>query len=92
MNYVETKIRIPVQMLNYLQTGNDEEELQRNAMILYPFIKSGRISHGKAANLLGIDKRVIIELYNNLGFPYLSSISDFEEDLKTIKTLKTLQR
>lgn len=44
--------------------------LLRNAMLLYPYIKNDTISHGKAAEMLGIPKMELIELYGSLGIAY----------------------
>ncbi len=44
--------------------------ITRNAMLVYPYIKSGVLSHGKAAELLGLRKTALITLYGKLGLPY----------------------
>ena len=88
MSIAEIKIKVPEQMLAYLQPETNQEELQRNAMIMYPYIKNGVLSHGRVAQILGMKKWDLIELYNRFGFPYLSSVSDFEDDLKTVEELK----
>ena len=90
MAIAEIKIKVPEQMLAYLQPETNQEELQRNAMIMYPYIKNGVLSHGRVAQILGMKKWDLIELYNRFGFPYLSSISDFEDDLKTVEELKEM--
>ena len=90
MSIAEIKIKVPEQMLAYLQPETNQEELQRNAMIMYPYIKNGVLSHGRVAQILGMKKWDLIELYNRFGFPYLSSISDFEDDLKTVEELKEM--
>ena len=38
------------------QIKDKEEQITRNAMLVYPYIKRGVISHGKAAEMLGINK------------------------------------
>ena len=90
MTFAEMTIKVPVQMAAYLQPETNQEELQRNAMIMYPYVKSGMLSHGRVAQILGIKKWDLIELYNSFGLPYLSGISDFEDDLKTIDELKEI--
>ena len=45
-------------------------------MILYPFIQNRTISHGKAAELLGIQKLDLIEFYGKLGIPYLNQTAE----------------
>ena len=87
MTLTETTIKVPEPMLMYVQPETSHDELTRNAMILYPYIKNGTISHGRAAELLGMKKWNLIELYCDLGFPYFSSVDEFEEDRKTIDML-----
>ncbi len=90
MALTETMIKVPEQMLSYINPDTKQNELQRNAMIMYPYVKSGAISHGRAAQIIGIKKWDLIKLYDNLGFPYLSSVSDYEDDLQTVEELKDL--
>ena len=47
-------IKVPVGMSKYLVTMNPETELTRNALLLYPYILNQTISHGHAAEILGI--------------------------------------
>ena len=84
------EIRVPEEMISYLQSEDSKGELIRNAMILYPYIQNESISHGRAAEILGIKKWDLIQLYDSLGFSYLSSVSDYEEDLRTVDDLKEL--
>ena len=88
MTLTETVIRVPEQMIAYIEPDSKSDELIRNAMIMYPYVKAGTISHGRAAEILGIPKNDLIKIYDNLGFPYLSSVSAYEEDLKTIRELE----
>lgn len=89
MEMKEFSITIPKEMLIYLTIDDNRTELQRNAMILYPYIKNLTISHGRAAEILGISKWELITLYNNMGLAYLDQdISEIMTDVKTYKTLK----
>ena len=47
-------IRVPAGMKKYLADTNTETELTRNALLLYPYIANQTISHGRAAEILGI--------------------------------------
>lgn len=49
-------INVPTGMAKYLVTLNPEAELTRNALLLYPYILNQTISHGRAAEILGIMK------------------------------------
>jgi len=50
-------IKVPVGMSKYLVTMTPETELTRNALLLYPYILNQTISHGRAAEILGIRNR-----------------------------------
>lgn len=89
MEMKEFCITIPKEMSVYLTIDNGRTELQRNAMMLYPYIKNLTISHGRAAEILGISKWELITLYDNMGLAYLDQdISEIMADLRTYKTLK----
>ncbi len=89
MELKELSIKIPKEMLVYLAIDDDRTELQRNAMMLYSYIKNLTISHGRAAEILGISKWELITLYDNMGLAYLDQdISDIMADVRTYKMLK----
>jgi hypothetical protein len=47
-----------------------------------------KISHGKAAEILGIRKLDLIDLYASMGLPYLDQTMDeLDEDLSTLHDL-----
>ena len=78
---------IPEAMAPFINHSDDELGDVRNAMILYPYIRRGEMSHGYAANIIGISKRELIELYGSLGLPYFNQSED--EVLTDIGILKT---
>ena len=90
MALTELVIKVPEQMVSYINADNKQAELERNAMIMYPYVKNGMISHGRAAQIIGMKKWDLITLYDKLGFPYLSSVADYKDDLKTIEELKDM--
>ena len=63
---------VPEGMVPYLDDTQKDSSFERNAMMLYPFIRKAVISHGKAAEILGIRKWDLIEFYNAMGIPYLN--------------------
>ncbi len=66
-----------------------DEELKRNALLLYPYVHNNVISHGRAAEILGIKKLDLIDLYDEMGFPYFDmDISDVLQDIQTFRSLK----
>lgn len=83
MNRVEgLKIITPSSFKEY-EKAISENELVRNAMILYPLIANDIISHGKAAEMLGVDKFSLIQLYGDYNIPYFDQdISEIEKEEK----------
>ena len=64
-------MEIPDEMLEFAMPSNKDEQLRINAMILYPYIRQGMISHGRAAEILGIFKIDLITLYGKMGLSIL---------------------
>lgn len=80
------EIKIPASAKDYVLDDTTEE--MRNALLLYPSIANNTISHGRAAELLGMHKMKLIELYSRLGIPYLDMTDEeFEEEIQTVKRL-----
>jgi len=82
-------IKVPIEMRKYLEELSPESELQRNALLLYPYILNQSISHGRAAEILGIGKTELLDIYDKLGYSYLDLIQDeLEDDIDTYLQLK----
>ena len=82
-------IKVPVGMSKYLVTMNPETELTRNALLLYPYILNQTISRGRAAEILGIRKLELIDLYDKLGYSYFDmTMDDLDDELNTFSELK----
>ena len=82
-------MEMPDEMVEFAMPSNKDEQLKVNAMILYPYIQQGMISHGKAAEILGIFKIDLITLYGKTGLSYIDMSEDeIEEELETVKYLK----
>lgn len=86
MHMVNIEVRIPENAKGYVMHDTSEE--MRNALLLYPSIANNTISHGRAAELLGMRKMELIELYSRLGIPYIDMTDEeFEEEIQTVKKL-----
>lgn len=84
MTSIEVKLPSPAK--DYVMDNTTEEI--RKALLLYPSIANNTISHGRAAELLGMHKMQLIELYGRLGIPYLDMTDEeFEEEIQTVKKL-----
>lgn len=82
-------ITVPVGMSKFLKSTNEDSELTRNALLLYPYILNQTISHGGAAEILGIRKSQLIDIYDKLGYSYLDmTMNDLESELEAFRQLK----
>ena len=80
------EINLPASVKDYVMDETTEE--MRNALLLYPSIANNTISHGRAAELLGMNKMELIKLYSRIGIPYLDMTDkEFEEEIRTVKRL-----
>ena len=82
-------IKVPIGMSKYLKSMDSETELTRNALLLYPYILNQTISHGGAAEILGIRKSELIDIYDKLGYSYLDmTMDELYLELETFRQLK----
>ena len=81
-------IELPIELGRLLYCETQTDELRRNALLLYPFIKNKTISHGRAAEILGISKFALIDLYDKEGFSYFDlNIAEVNKDVETYQRL-----
>lgn len=86
MGVQKIEITVPEAMVPFMLVADDELQLRQNAMLLYPYIQDGIISHGKAAEILGIHKIDLIVLYGKLGMPYFRETQiELNEDIEAVK-------
>lgn len=84
-------MEMPDEMIAFARPSNKEQQLQINAMILYPYIRQGTISHGRAAEILGMFKIDLISLYGKMGLSYIDMTDDeIKEELETVGLLKEM--
>ena len=75
-------IQITAGMMPYINPTKVEINQQQRALLLYPYIQNGTISHGQAAEILGTSKWSLIELYGSLGIPYINMCQqELEHDI-----------
>ena len=74
-------------LLPYLDRKSDR--VKQYALLLYPYIHSGDISHGKAAEVLGMNRLDLIDLYGEMELPYFCEAEEeLQSDLDTLKGLR----
>lgn len=85
MKTISVQISVPEGMMPYLRNEESDKTFERNAMLLFPLIQNCTISHGKAAEILGVRKTDLIEFYAAMGIPYLrQSREELLGDLATL--------
>ena len=67
---------VPSELAKLIESESSQNCFERNAMLILPFIRDMTISHGRAAEILGVHKLDLIAFYGKLGLPYL----DLSED------------
>ena len=86
-------IKVPAEMKKYIVDTDAETDLVRNALLLYPYILNQTISHGRAAEILGIRKSELIDIYDKMGYSYFDmTIDELDTELETYEQLKKEQR
>ena len=89
MEMITIPVTIPKNMVPYIGLEDNGFTFEQNAMLLYPLIQNLMISHGKAAEILGVRKWDLIEFYNKMGIPYLNqSEEELEEEIAGFAKLK----
>lgn len=89
MELKKIEINVPEEMVPFMLLTDGEAQLKRNAMLLYPYIQDCTISHGKAAEILGIHKIDLIALYGRMGLPYFQEENvDLDTDILAIKNMR----
>ena len=74
MKNVSINVSVPEEMAPYIFSDDKEMKLIQDAMMLYPLIKNQTVSHGRVAQILGVKKRDLIDLYSSMGIPYPNQI------------------
>ncbi len=89
MKTVNIQLTVPEGLAPYLDDSERDHSFERNAMLLYPFIQKQAISHGRAAEILGVHKFDLIDFYASLGMPYLhQSVKELEAELADIRSFE----
>ncbi|MDE7477526.1 MAG: UPF0175 family protein [Lachnospiraceae bacterium] len=89
MDLKEYKLKIPSELIFLLSESDEKIEMQRNALLLYPYIHNQTISYGRAAEILEMNKYELIDIYEDLGLPYYSmDFSEVEEEIEAFHKLE----
>lgn len=81
------EIEIPAALLPYME--HDEFKTKQTALLLYPYIAHGDISNGKAAELLGISKTELLDMFGEMGIPYYNQTAEeLDSDIQVLRMLR----
>ena len=81
LNLVKIEIEVPEILLNYINYSDKEYHKRIQELMLYQLITEDKISFGKAAEILGIDKISFIANMSKIGISYYDNdISDVVQD------------
>lgn len=91
MQTVTLEIAIPKTLLSF-GVGKEEIEREVKKWLVISLFKGGRISSGKAGNLLGITRREFLDLLDEEGIAYFDySTEELEEEFKAVRKLKSVK-
>ena len=86
-NNVKVEIEIPASLLPYLK--HDEFKSRQTALLLYPYIANGDISNGQAAEILGISKTELLDMFDEMGIPYYNQTNEeLDSDIQVLRNLR----
>lgn len=89
MELTKFEMKVPVTLLPYLDGEDERNRLRQCALLIYPYIQDGRVSHGRAAEILGMRKLDLIMMYGEMGLPYFQQTeAELEKDLETLRKIR----
>ena len=74
-NMTTVSFDVPAELADLLNRSL-QDQFERNAMLILPFVQNLTVSHGRAAEILGVHKLELIAFYGKLGLPYLDMSED----------------
>ena len=89
METIVVPFSVPTEMTPYLHDVGESAAFEQRAMLLYPLIRRRVISHGRAAEILGVSKLDLIDCYDQLGIPYLNqTFEELDEEIAGFAQLR----
>lgn len=90
-NTTTVSFDVPSELARLMALTPSQSVFERDAMLLYPYIQNMTISHGRAAEILGVHILDLIAFYGKLGLPYID-MSKEELDAERAVFLKAKGR
>jgi predicted HTH domain antitoxin len=81
MNTIKIEFEVPEALTSYINIKDPEYHRNVRELMIYQLIKDGKISFGKAAEILESDRITLITSLGKLGIPYFDyNIEEVVED------------
>ena len=88
MGFVKMEIEFPESMARYFDYKDPDYHKKIREFMAYQLVKDDKVSFGKAAELLGMDKLSFITDLGKMGISYYDmSEEELDEDIKTLNNL-----
>jgi predicted HTH domain antitoxin len=85
VNTIRIEFEMPSEILNYISANDSDYKDKVKELMIYTLVKEGKISFGKGAQMLGINKINFITDLCRLGIPYFDEdITEAQDDMKTL--------
>lgn len=85
MNTIRMEFEMPSEILNYVSVDDKNYSNKVKELMVYALVEDGKISFGKGAEMLGINKADFIVSLGKMGIAYFNEdIEEVEDDLTTL--------
>lgn len=92
MSTLNVSLQLPRDLLGALDVPEEQVERRLREMIALQLFREGRISSGKAAELLGISKLEFVQLLARYGLPYSTETpGELAAEARTLEQLLELR-
>ena len=89
MEFTDVTVKMPSEAARYVEASKiGKSALREQALLLYPSISDLSISYGRAAEIPGMSKCQLIDLYADMGIPYINiTWEDVQQDIATYREI-----
>lgn len=89
MNTIRMEFEMPSEILNYVSKNDKDYNDKVKELMIYALIRDGKISYGKGAEMLGINKFDLVTALGKLGIAYFNeTIEEVEDDLMALDKIE----
>ncbi|WP_104639951.1 UPF0175 family protein [Helicobacter bizzozeronii] len=82
------QLSVPDEMATLISNTDEQAQILQRALLLYPRIKDQSISYGRAAEILGMKKLDLLDIYGQIGIPIVDySVAEAQADLECLRKI-----